>query len=60
MKVITHSGPPYVLVTARTVEPFERAAAGLELDDDRPKPWISWGQLPMLLAAGVWWVLRCR
>jgi hypothetical protein len=60
MKVITHSGPPYVLVTARTVEPFERAAAGLDLDDDRPRPWILWGQLPTLLATGVCWLLRFR
>jgi len=60
MKVSTDIGPSYVLVTARGVEPFERAAAGLDLHDDRPKRWILWGQLPMLLVTGVCWLLRRR
>ena len=53
MKVRTDIGQSYVRVTARSVEPFERAAAGLDLHDDRPKRGILWGLLPMLLATGV-------
>jgi hypothetical protein len=55
MKVSPHLGQSYERVTARTVEQFERAAAGIDPDEDRPKPWLSWSQLPMFLVTGMCW-----
>ncbi len=58
-----HKQPLYPGRTLREVEPFERAAAGLDVDDDTPKAWIELFHpqtvlvTGLLLLAGICWLL---
>ena len=39
--------------TLHEVEPFERAAAGLDLDDNTPKAWLELSHSQTVLVAGL-------
>lgn len=48
-----HKQPLYPGRTLREVEPFERAAAGLDLDDDTPKAWLALSHPQTMLVTGL-------
>ena len=56
--------PLYPGRTWRDIEPFERAAAGREVDDHRPKAWLELSHPQSVLVAGLLslagmcWLLR--
>lgn len=60
----TRKKPLYPGRTLRDVEPFERAAAGRDVDDNRPKAWLELSHPETVLVAGllslagICWLLR--
>jgi hypothetical protein len=48
-----HTQPLYPGRTLREVEPFERAAAGRDVDDDTPKAWFELPHPPRVLVTGL-------
>ena len=59
----TRKQPLYPGRTLREVEPFERAAAGRDVDDNRPKAWLELSHPQTVLVtgllslAGICWLL---
>ena len=45
--------PLYPGRTWRDIEPFERAAAGRDVDDNRPKAWLKLSHPETVLVAGM-------
>jgi hypothetical protein len=48
-----HKLPLYPGRTLREVEPFERAAAGRDVDDDTPKAWLELPHPQRVLVTGL-------
>ena len=49
----TRKTPRYPLRTLRDVETFERATAGRDMDDHRPKAWLELSHPETVLVAGL-------
>ena len=49
----TRKMPLYPGRTLRDVEPFERAAAGRDVDDNRPKAWLELSHPQTVLVTGL-------